>query len=141
MIYSAILQNLRIIADYSENPGDFNDILIKILKANKQPIDFYVIPYQNYEFYFLQEKEKNYIFSCIVNSNTDNEKVLLFLQNLKENFSMICGKDTDNLTLKATNLIKESMVKNFNKKINIKSQDISNQSRTINLIKLKHSWK
>jgi len=109
MIYSAILQNFTIIADYSENPGDFNDILIKILKANKQPIEFYVIPYQSYEFYFLQAD--HYIYSCIVNNNTDNEKVLLFLQTLKEKFISLCALDKDNLTLKTTNIIRETMVK------------------------------
>lgn len=108
MIYSAIINSNTIIADYSENSGDFNIILPKILKANRQPIQFYVIPYQNYEFYFLQEDP--YVFSCIVNSNTDNEKVLLFLQNLKENFFNMCSNEKDNLTLKSTNLIKELMV-------------------------------
>ena len=108
MIYSAIIQNHTIIADYSENPGDFNVILLKILKANKQSIEFYVIPYQNYEFYFLQEEP--YIYSCIVNTNTDNEKVLLFLQTLKEKFIAICAEEKDNLTLKTTNLIRETMV-------------------------------
>jgi len=108
MIYSAILQNYSIIADYSENPGDFNDILRKILKANRQPLEFYVIPYQNYEFYFLQEEP--YIFSCIVNLNTDNEKVLLFLQTLKEKFISLCVLDKDNLILKTTNIIRETMV-------------------------------
>ncbi len=108
MIYSAIINTNTIIADYSENSGDFNIILPKILKANKQPIQFYVVPYQNYEFYFLQEE--NYVFSCIVNSNTDNEKVLLFLQNLKEKFFSICSDEKDNLTLKTTNLIRDLMV-------------------------------
>jgi len=109
MIYSAIINSNTIIADYSDSSGDFNVILPKILKANRQPIQFYVVPYQNYEFYFLQEEP--YVFSCIVNSNTDNEKVLLFLQNLKEKFLSLCSNEKDNLTLKTTNLLKNLMVR------------------------------
>ena len=108
MIYSSIINSNTIIADYSENSGDFNIITLKILKANRQPIQFYVIPYQNYEFYFLQDEP--YVFSCIVNVNTDNEKVLIFLQSLKEKFFSLCKNEKDNLTLKSTNLIRDLMV-------------------------------
>ncbi len=108
MIYSAIINSNTIIADYSESSGDFNIILPKILKANRQPIEFFVIPYQNYEFFFLQENP--YVFSCIANKNTDNEKILLFLQNLKEKFLTVCSYEKDNLTLKSTNLIRDLMV-------------------------------
>lgn len=116
MIYSAIINSNTIIGDYSENSGDFNIILIKILKANKQPIKFYVVPYQNYDFYFLQEEP--YVFSCIVNNNTDNEKVLLYLQSLKERFFTLCSDEKDNLTLKTTNLIRDLMVINKFFKLN-----------------------
>jgi hypothetical protein len=108
MIYSAILDNYSIIAEYSEEQGDFQITLVKLLKANKQPIEFYVIPYSNYEIFFLHYE--NYTFSCIAMENLDNEKILLFLQTLREKFLSLCISEKDNLTLKATILIREIMV-------------------------------
>jgi hypothetical protein len=108
MIYTAIFNSNTIIAEYSEEGGDFNITLTKLLKANRQPLEFYVIPFLNYECFFLHKDE--YTFSCICQQNLDNEKVLLFLQALKVKFINICLKEKDNLTLKTTNIIRELMV-------------------------------
>lgn len=109
MIYSAIINTNSILAEYSEDQGDFQITLIKILKANRQPLEFYVIPYLNYEFFFLHKDE--YTFSCIANTNIDNEKILLYLQTLKDKFISICSYEKENLTLKTTKLLRELMVK------------------------------
>jgi len=108
MIYSAILNSYTIIADYSEERGDFGNTLIKILKANRQPLEFYMINYLNFECFFLHKDE--FTFSSIVQQNLDNEQVLIFLQTLKTQFMNICVKEKDNLTLKTTNIIRNLMV-------------------------------
>jgi hypothetical protein len=111
MIYSAILLNYSIISDYSEEQGDFQITITKLLKFNKQPIEFYVVPYQNYDFYFLHKND--YTFSCMAYQHLDNEKILLFLQTLKDQFLTLCKTEKDNLTLKTTNLLKNLMVNKF----------------------------
>jgi len=108
MIYTAIFDAYTTIAEYSEEGGDFGVTLIKLLKVNRQPLEFYMISYLNYECFFLHKDE--YTFSSIVQQNLDNEKVLVFLQNLKQQFMNICRKEKDNLTLKTTNIIRELMV-------------------------------
>lgn len=67
MIYSVILRNLTIISDFSEQDGDFPEVLLGVLKANKKQNDFYLISYMQYGFYFLHKDE--FTFSCISNSS------------------------------------------------------------------------
>jgi hypothetical protein len=108
MIYSAIFNNNSIIADYSEESGDFNITLSKILKANRQPLEFYMVTYLTYECYFLHKDEIT--FSCIANQNLDSEKILVYLQTLNQNYFNICIKERDNLVLVTTKMIRELMV-------------------------------
>jgi hypothetical protein len=111
MIYSAIILNNTIISDYSEDQGDFQLTIIKLLKANRQPIEFYVVPFQNYDFYFLHKD--SYTFSCMAQQNLDSEKILLYLQTLKEQFLTLCKSEKDNLTLKTAKMLKDLMVSDF----------------------------
>jgi hypothetical protein len=108
MIYTSILKLNTVIADYSEDQGDYPFVMTKILKANRQNLEFYVVGYLNYDFYFLHSED--HTFSCIASQNLDNEKILLFLQSLKESFLAICLNDRDNLTYRTTNLIRDLMV-------------------------------
>lgn len=108
MIYSAIFNNNSIIADYSEESGDFNITLTKILKANRQPLEFYMINYLTYECFFLHNNEIT--FSCIANQNLDSERILVYLQTLMQKYFNICNKERDNLVLVTTKMIKELMV-------------------------------
>ena len=109
MIYSAIFHSYTVVADYSEEGGDFGVTLSKILKANRQPLEFYMITYLNYDCFFLHKDD--YTFSCISGQNLDHEKILLFLQSLREQFFSICRNEKDSLTLKSTNLIRDLMVR------------------------------
>jgi len=69
MIYSVILNNSTPIAEFSEEgEADFLEILTKLWKTNKQSVEFYVLPYQTYEFCFLQQKE--FTFAGITKENT-----------------------------------------------------------------------
>lgn len=78
MIYSVILKNSTQVAEYSEEEGDFLENLLNIWKANKQSVEFYVLPYQSYEFCFLQSKE--YTFATIIQQNLGkNTKIYLIL--------------------------------------------------------------
>jgi hypothetical protein len=70
MIYTNILQNYSIVSDFSEVEGDFQQVLLGVLKANRRQNEFYYISYLNYDFYFLHKDE--YTFSCIANSNVGN---------------------------------------------------------------------
>jgi len=67
MIYSIILRNFSLVTDFSEEEGDFQDVLIGVLKANRKPNEFYVINYLHYGFFFLHKDE--YTFACISNTN------------------------------------------------------------------------
>src|SRR4051812_41889474 len=109
MIYSAIYNLNTIVADYSDDQGDFQKTCTNVFKANKQSVEFYVIPYMNYDFYFLHKNE--YTFASICNQNLDNEKVLIYLQNLKEHFEEICVTEKDSLFYKSTLILKNLMVK------------------------------
>lgn len=71
MIYSNILNNYSIVSDFSEVEGDFQQVLLGVLKANRRKNEFYYISYLNYDFYFLHKDE--YTFSCIANSNVGNK--------------------------------------------------------------------
>jgi hypothetical protein len=108
MIYSAIFENFTILADYSEEGGDFAAVLTKLYKANRQSIEFYTVTYLGYDCFFLHEN--NFTFSCMVNQNSDGERVLVFLQTLKENFFKVCRGEKDNMLLKTTYMIREVMV-------------------------------
>ncbi len=108
MIYSAIIHYNTPIADYSEIEGDFQKMMIKLLKANRQPLEFYAIPYQDYEYYYLHQDD--YTFSCIASPNLDNEKILIYLQTLREKFTSMCVNEKENLTLNSTNLLRDLMV-------------------------------
>ncbi len=108
MIYSAIFNSYSIIADYSEDGGDFQVTLSKILKANRQPLEFYMVTYLSLDCFFLHRED--YTFSCIVQQNLDHEKILLYLQSLREQYFSICKNEKDNLTLKITNIIRDLMV-------------------------------
>ncbi len=63
MIYSIILKNMKLIMDFSEEDGDFQEVLFGILKANRQSNEFYVVNYLHYGFYFMHEEE--FTFACI----------------------------------------------------------------------------
>ena len=94
MIYSVILKNTTAIAEFSEEgEGDFLELLTKYYKANKQIVEFYVLPYQSYEFCFLQSKE--YTFAGITKENTGKYIIIsinrsrkgpIFLTIIKEKF-------------------------------------------------------
>ena len=51
----------------------------------------------------------NYIFLAITNLNSNQEKVLEFLQTLKSRFLEIVKREKDNLTLVSTSLLRELM--------------------------------
>jgi hypothetical protein len=108
MLYSAILNSNTVVAEYSEDQGDFQSTMIKILKHNRQPIEFYMVPYSSYEFYFLHKD--NYTLACITQLHLDNEKILNYLQELRDGFNFLLKSEKDNLVLKCTNLIKSLMV-------------------------------
>ena len=108
MLYCAIYSGHSIIADYSEDQGDFQITLSKILKVNRQNIDFYVIPYSIYNFFFLHKND--FTFSVISIQNIDQQKIFDYLQNIKEIFFNKCAYEKEYLTIKTTNLIKDSMV-------------------------------
>lgn len=108
MQYVAILKQYSILADYSENLENYQDSLIKIFITNKQNIEFYMIPFQNeFDIYFLHFKE--YTFSSICKQNQDSEYVLIFLQQLKQEFSSLIDNEKDSITIKATKLLKKTM--------------------------------
>jgi len=108
MIYSIILKNYSIISDYSEEDGDFQQVLLGVLKANRSPNEFYEINYLHYGFYFLHKDE--FTFSCISGLNVDQEKIVLFLNTMKQSFFEIY-KEKDHFTLKVTNMMRDLMSK------------------------------
>jgi hypothetical protein len=83
MIYTNILHNFSIVSDFSEEEGDFQQVLLGVLKANRKPNEFYYISYLNYDFYFLHKDE--YTFSCIANSNVGNKFFKPFIK-IKKKF-------------------------------------------------------
>lgn len=109
MFYSIILKNLSIVADYSEEDGDFQEVLLGVLKANRSSTEFYEINYLQYNFYFMHKDE--FTFACISNLNVDQEKIHLFLNSLKVKFFEVYIGERDHFTLKVTNLIKDLMSK------------------------------
>ncbi len=109
MIYSIILKNLSIISDFSEDEGDFQEVLLGVLRANRTQNEFYEINYLHYAFYFMHKDE--FTFACISSLNIDQEKILLFLNNLKASFYEIYNKERDHFTLKVMNMMRELMGK------------------------------
>ena len=129
MIYTGILQNTSVIADYSDEMGDFPQMLKKIYNSNRQRNEFYVVPYLNYDYYFLHSK--SYTFATIANSNEDNTKILVFLQKLRDGyFDLVNKKEKDGLMLKTITLIRNCMKEykgnneNKFKKVENKLEDI-----------------
>lgn len=115
MIYSVILKNISTVGDYSEEEGDFQEVLIKVLKANKNKNEFYYIPYLHYGFFFSHKDD--YTFASISNTNIgiiilnyiDQEKAFLFLNTLQDSFFGLCINDKQNFTYTVTKMIKELM--------------------------------
>ena len=136
MIYTCVLHSSTIISEYSEEIGDFKTMIKKIYNANRQPIEFYVIPYLNFDFYFLNEKL--YTFSCITNNNEENEKVLIYLQNIKKEIFKLLKNKNENFTIGSCNIIRkymneykinnsDSKILNINKKLQNIIQEKQNQ--------------
>lgn len=136
MIYTCVLHSSTIISEYSEEIGDFKTMIKKIYNANRQPIEFYVIPYLNFDFYFLNEKL--YTFSCITNNNEENEKVLIYLQNIKKEIFNLLKNKNENFTIGSCNIIRKYMneykrnnsdnkILNINKKLQNIIQEKQNQ--------------
>ena len=130
MIYTAIFQANKIIADYSEEVGDFPQLIKKIFNANKQPIEFYVVPYLSYDYYFLHHA--NFTFSTITHPNQDNAKVMLFLQKLKTNYlQLVIRKEKDNLLIKSVTIIRNLMIEFKDKLADNKFKKIDNKLESI----------
>ena len=108
MQYVAILKHYSVFAEYSDYNDNFQDLIIKIYIANKQNIEFYVIPYlKQYEIYFLHYKE--YVLCATCHPNMNHEEILVFLQNLKVNFTELLSTENGELSLKTTKLIKRTV--------------------------------
>lgn len=107
MLYTSILQSSSIIADYSEEIGDFSIMVSTILRANRQPITFYAIPYLGHDYYFLHHE--NLTFTSITPANQNNEKILIYLQKLKSLFIPLYKTEKNQLTFRSITLIKQLM--------------------------------
>lgn len=102
MQYVGILKHYSIFAEYSDYNDSFQDLIIKFY------IEFYVIPYLNqYEIYFLHYKD--YVLTTICSPNMNHEQILIYLQHLKQEFVELIETEKDQLTLKATKLIKRTI--------------------------------
>ena len=102
----------------------------KILNANKQPIEFYVVPYLNYDFYFYNQEQ--YTFGCITHSSQDNEKVLLFLQEINQEFKKLKNsKEINTFSLKCAKMIREKMIKYKEKYSENKFDKLNNKLNSI----------
>ena len=130
MIYSCIIHLSKIISEYSDEMGDFSSMIKKILNANKQPIEFYVVPYLNYDFYFYNQEQ--YTFGCITHSSQDNEKVLLFLQEINQEFKKLKNsKEINTFSLKCAKMIREKMIKYKEKNSENKFDKLNNKLNSI----------
>ena len=102
----------------------------KILNANKQPIEFYVVPYLNYDFYFYNQDQ--YTFGAITHSSQDNEKVLLFLQEINQEFKKLKNsKEINTFSLKCAKMIREKMIKYKEKYSENKFDKLNNKLNSI----------
>ena len=130
MIYSCIIHSSKIISEYSEEMGDFSSMMKKILNANKQPIEFYVVPYLNYDFYFYNQDQ--YTFGTITHSSQDNGKVLLFLQEINQEFKKLKNsKEINTFSLKCAKMIREKMIKYKEKYSENKFDKLNNKLNSI----------
>ena len=107
MIYSLILLNREIIADFSEIEGDFLSFSMKVLKTLNKNNEFTFLENESYYFNILIFEE--FIFLTITNLNSNIEQVLEFLKTLKFRFLEIFKIEKENLTIVSTNLLKELM--------------------------------
>lgn len=106
MLYLAILKHNSVFSDYTTNPENFQEIVIKFFISNKQNIDFYMIPCLNkFDIYFLRFKE--YTLASISKQNEKQEVVLEYLQNLKDEFIRLLNNEKSSLALKSANLLKQ----------------------------------
>jgi hypothetical protein len=135
MQYVAILRHYTVFADYSEYSENYQDSLIKIYQANKQNMEFYMIPYQQFDIYFLHYKE--YVFSTICQQNQESENILIYLQQLKDEFINLITKEKDSLTLKATKLLKATLDSFYSFKKQSKLDKIQDEIKS--MVKEKHS--
>ena len=130
MIYSCIIHSSKIISEYSDEMGDFSSMIKKILNANKQPIEFYVVPYLNYDFYFYNQDQ--YTFGTITHSSQDNGKVLLFLQEINQEFKKLKNsKEINTFSLKCAKMIREKMIKYKEKNSENKFDKLNNKLNSI----------
>jgi hypothetical protein len=73
MIYSSIVQNQTLIAEYSECEGDFQEVTMKVIKSigknGRKPNDkALVVNYEEFDINILNDK--NSIFLCITKTNS-----------------------------------------------------------------------
>jgi hypothetical protein len=73
MIYSLILRNNTIIADYSETEGDFQEVSMKIVKSLEKNYtspkeNCLVVNYEQYDFNIMLDKQLIYL--CITKLNS-----------------------------------------------------------------------
>lgn len=136
MQYVGILKHYSIFAEYSDYTDNFQDLIIKVFIANKQNIEFYVIPYlSQYEIYFLHYGD--YVFSAICHPNMNHETLLTYLQNLKDEFVSMISSERDQVTLKATNLIKKTLETHFASNSNDRFMKVEKEIEAVT--KEKHS--
>lgn len=107
MIYSLILRNKETVADFSEMEGDFYDYSMKVLKNINRNDEFTIVGNESYDFSFLIHEP--YTFLAITNLNSNQEKILEFLQGLKSQFLDLVRREKDNLMLASTTLLRELM--------------------------------
>jgi len=107
MIYSLILRNKETVADFSDMEGDFHDYSMKVLKNINRNDEFTIVGNESYDFNFLIHEP--YTFLAITNLNSNQEKILEFLQTLKNQFLELVRREKDNLMLASTTLLRELM--------------------------------
>ena len=136
MQYVAIIKHYSVFAEYSDYNDNFQDLIVKIFIANKQNIEFYVIPYMNqYEIFFLHHKE--YVFSSICTPNMNTEQILVYLQSLKVEFCDLIENEKNQLTLKSTKLIKNTLQNFFQQQMTDKFKLVEKEIESVT--KEKHS--
>lgn len=107
MIYVSIIKGKNIEYDYTEEKGDFPSMTKKLFFTNNQPLNFFVIPYLSFDYYFL--KDEKFTFSCITNSNQDNEKILMILQGIQTKFYTLILKEKDNLYYQISSILRKGI--------------------------------
>ena len=107
MIYVSIIKGKNIEYDYTEEKVDFPSMTKKLFLTNNQPLKFFVIPYLSFDYYFL--KDEKFTFSCITNSNQDNEKILMILQDIQTKFYTLILKEKDNLYYQISSILRKGI--------------------------------